>query len=270
MTDKRSSEFLSTLDKGLRVLTCFTRDNPRMSLSEVARATDLNPAVARRCLLTLTELDYVGKTGSHFMLRPKVLALSTAFTESFDIDNLIRPTLQQLRSETGDSASFAVMNGSDILYVTHVSTYRVIRTQATTGTRFPALSTSLGRAILSTWSDGDIDAFLFEHPHKTTTRFTVTDPAKLKAAILHAREVGYAFVSDELDYGITSIATPIMLPGGGVIGAINISAATVKVDLSTFAENRLPLLETARTRLTEELQQADVLISAILEANSAP
>ena len=61
-----------------------------------------------------------------------------------------------------------------------------------------------------------------------------------------------------------------MLPGGGVIGAINISAATVKVDLSTFAENRLPLLETARTRLTEELQQADVLISAILETNSAP
>lgn len=112
-----------------------------MTLSEVARATELSPAVARRCLITLLELGYVGKVENLFFLKPKVLELSTPFVESFNIDNIIRPPLQQLRDQTGDSASFAVLSGSDILYITHVSTYRVIRTQAATGTRFPALAT---------------------------------------------------------------------------------------------------------------------------------
>ena len=87
MSKQKSSEYLTTLEKGLRVLTCFSREQPQMTLSDVARASDLSPAVARRCLLTLLELGYVGKTGADYMLRPKVLSLSTAFTESFDIDN---------------------------------------------------------------------------------------------------------------------------------------------------------------------------------------
>ena len=269
MSEQRSSEYLTTLEKGLRVLTCFSRERPQMTLSDVARASDLSPAVARRCLLTLLELGYVGKTGADYMLRPKVLSLSTAFTESFDIDNLIRPHLQQLRAETGDSASFAVMDGSEVLYITHISTHRVIQTQATTGTRFPALSTSLGRAIMSTWSEGEVDAFLFRHPHKATTRFTQTDPGKLKSAILNAASLGYAFISDELDYGITSIAAPVVLPGMGAVGAVNISAATAKIDLDTFAKQRFPLLQQARRKLVDDLQHADALLSSITQSGNS-
>jgi len=112
MNDRQSSEYLSTLEKGLRVLKSFSRDRSKMTLSEVARATDLNPAVARRCLITLLEMGYVGKVDNTFFLRPQVLELSTPFIESFNIDNVIRPPLQQLRDQTGDSASFAVLSGS--------------------------------------------------------------------------------------------------------------------------------------------------------------
>ncbi len=143
MSDQRSSEYLSTLEKGLRVLKSFSRENPRMTLTEVARVTELSPAVARRCLITLCELGYVGKEDNLFLLRPSVLELSTPFIDSFNIDNIIRPSLLSLRDQTGDSASFAVLAGSDVLYVNHVSTHRAIRLQASSGTRFPALATSL-------------------------------------------------------------------------------------------------------------------------------
>ena len=53
---KKDGEFLSTLARGLSVLRSFTKDRPEMTLSEVAAVTDLNPAVARRCLNTLVEL----------------------------------------------------------------------------------------------------------------------------------------------------------------------------------------------------------------------
>lgn len=258
-----TSEYLSTLEKGLRVLTAFSRDCPQMTLSEVARVTQLNPAVARRCLLTLTELGYVGKVDGLFSLRPAVLELSRPFTESFDIDNLIRPSLQRLRDETGDSASFALLSGSDVLYLSHVSTYRVIRLQASAGTRFPALATSLGRAILSVMPPGDVDAFLFKYPVEQRTEHTLTDTGALRDAIQHARHQGYAMVSDELDYGITSIAAPIVIPGRGPVGAVNSSAATTRIDVKNFAESRLPSLLAVRDSLTAELSRSPELVRAI-------
>ena len=77
MASDRSPDYLSTLAKGLKVLTCFSRENPSMTLSEVAKRTGLNAAVARRCLLTLCDLGYVGKTDSHFTLRPEVLVFAS-------------------------------------------------------------------------------------------------------------------------------------------------------------------------------------------------
>ena len=156
MANEHSSEHLTTLVKGLNVLTSFSRDNPSMTLSEVAKRTGLNPAVARRCLLTLCDLGYIGKTDGRFTLRPEVLVFANLFNETFDLDHVIRPALQDLRTQTGHSASFTLLSGGDVLYVAHISTQRVIRLQANTGTRFPALVTSTGRCILSTWQDHEI------------------------------------------------------------------------------------------------------------------
>lgn len=268
MTERSSTEYLSTLEKGLRVLRCFSREHPTMSLSEVARATDLSPAVARRCLITLAELGYVGKQGSQFMLRPEVLQLSTAFVESFNIDNTIRPLLQKLRDETGDSASFAVLAEGDILYLSHVSTYRVIRLQATTGTRFPALTTSLGRAILSGMPEGEIESFIYRHPVKPRTDRSISDPVALKQRIMKAKAEGFAVVSDELEYGITSIACPVVLGGYGVVGAINSSGSTGRLDISRFEDTRVPHLLTIRDQMVAELSATPDLIKALRSTKS--
>ena len=59
MTDERSREHLIILAKGLSVLTSFSRENPSMTLSEVAKRTGLNPSVVlqkRRNIPPATEL----------------------------------------------------------------------------------------------------------------------------------------------------------------------------------------------------------------------
>lgn len=62
-TAKKDGDYLSTLARGLSVLRAFTKERPEMTLSETAAATQLSPAVARRCLHTLVELGYVGMQG---------------------------------------------------------------------------------------------------------------------------------------------------------------------------------------------------------------
>ena len=260
---ERSREHLTTLTKGLSVLTSFSRETPSMTLSEVARRTGLNAAVTRRCLLTLCDLGYVGKIDGRFTLRPEVLVFANLFNETFDLDHTIRPALQQLRTKTGHSASFTVISGSDVLYITHISTQRVLRLQANTGTRFPALLTSTGRSILSTWQDHEIRQFINRHPVTAMTEKTITDPDALFSAIIDARQRGYAFISDELEYGITSLALPVKVPGYGVVGAINSSATTNQIDTGLFVRDRLEEMQTTADRISQRLKAAPALLAAI-------
>ena len=143
----KDPEFLSTLERGLRVLKAFDEDHAEMTLSEVAARTSLPPAVARRCLITLVELGYVGQHERKFLLRPAVLTIGSAFLASMQIEQVVLPPLQALRDQTGDSASLAVLSGAEILYVAHVSTDRRFRVAAGVGTRFPFHATSLGKAL---------------------------------------------------------------------------------------------------------------------------
>ena len=71
-THARDADFVQSLDRGLAVIRAFGPDRERLSLSEVARATGLTRAAARRFLLTLVRLGYVRSDGREFSLRRDV------------------------------------------------------------------------------------------------------------------------------------------------------------------------------------------------------
>ncbi len=202
------SEYLSTLERGLSVLRAFGRENPQMTLSEVAEVTALSPAAARRCLNTLVKLGYVAKHRRHFLLRPEVMSFASAYLDSMSLGEIVRPHLQAVRDETGDSSSLAVLSGYDILYLVHVSTNRMVRLAAGIGTRFPAYATSLGRAMLAFEGDDVRNHYIDTAHFETFTEHTVTGRADLRRVLNENRKSGYAAVQDELDYGLVSLAVP--------------------------------------------------------------
>src|SRR3954463_10137782 len=191
---RQDSEYLSTLERGLSVLRAFNQSRPEMQLSEVALATGLNPAVARRCLNTLVQLGYVAQHGRRFLLRPEVLVFGSAFLASMNIEQVAGPHLQAVRDETGDSSSMAVVSGHDILYPAHVSTNRRIRLGASVGTRFPAYATSLGRVLLAWQSDEVIDAWLASADLAAFTEYTLASKPALRKRLRQVRERGFESV----------------------------------------------------------------------------
>lgn len=260
---RNDGEYLNTLARGLSVLRSFTKDRPEMSLSEVAAATSLSPAVARRCLNTLVHLGYVGKKGKRFLLTPEVIGFASAFLESMNVEEVIRPYLQEVRDKTGDSSSLAVLSGQDILYLVHVSTNRMVRLAAGVGTRFPAYATSLGRVLLAHQSENVLQGLLAAmRPEKFTDK-TETSVPKLRRLLRDVRNRGYASIQDELDYGIVSVAVPIRIEDGAVIAAINCSTATTRVNEAEMVETRLPWLRQAAEKIERELRRYPVLVHSI-------
>jgi len=262
-TGGKDPEFLSTLERGLRVLKAFDEDHPEMTLSEVAAKTGLPPAVARRCLITLVELGYVGQHERKFLLRPAVLTIGSAFLASMQIEQVVLPPLQGLRDQTGDSASLAVLSGAEILYVAHVSTDRRFRVAAGVGTRFPFHATSLGKALAAHLPEAERTALLAAAPFQRFTERTVTDRGAMTQRLALVAERGYDSALDELDYGIVSVAVPLFGRDGGVIAAINCSTSTTRISQDELVRTRLPLLRSAAGEIEASLRRWPTLEASL-------
>lgn len=256
-------EYINSLARGLAVLRAFSKDRPEMTLSEVAVVAELSPAVARRCLNTLEHLGYVGRRGKLFLLRPEVMSFASAYLESINLEGVVRPHLQEIRDHTGDSSSLAVLSQNDILYLMHVSTNRMIRLAAGVGTRFPAYATSLGRVLLAGLSEAALNDYFKQVQPRAFTDKTETSAAKLRQIVKQVRKRGYASVQDELDYGIVSVAVPVVNDRGETIAAINCSTATTRITQEEMIRTRLPVLQEGARRIDMELRRYPVLAHSV-------
>lgn len=259
------AEFVEALAKGLAVLESFDAAHPDMTLSEIARRTNVSPAAARRSLITLTALGYVGQNGKRFHLRPKAMSLGSGFYFAAQIDELMLPELRQIVETHGDASSVAMLDGTDVVYIAHHSTQRARRATAVVGARYPAHATSLGRVLLGGLSDAALDQALAKMEPKALTSRTETDKTELRRLILATRENGFATTVDQLDYGITAIAVPIRAADGRVVAALNASGYTGVVTPETMVATRLADLRAAASRLSVATARIPAL-SAVLDA----
>jgi IclR family pca regulon transcriptional regulator len=252
---KTSGEFVASLERGLRVLQTFSRDRSQLTLSEVAAATTLSPATARRSLQTLEALGYVGRSGRRFLLRPRVLALSSGYLSAINAEVVLQPFLQEVANQLGGSSSVTILDDREIVYIGHASMNRAIRLTAGTGTRYPAYPTSMGRVLLAFQQDAVLDNYFATETFRKLTEHTETNPHTLRKILKEVRAKGYASIQDELDYGIVSVALPIFGPQGRIVASANCSDVTNRMDRAAMVEQRLPVLRQAVRRIEATLAQ---------------
>jgi IclR family pca regulon transcriptional regulator len=246
----RRTDFVQSLDRGLAVIRCFSSERPSLTLSEVAERTGLTRAAARRFLLTLQELGYVGSTGRQFSLRPRVLALGYAYLSSFSVAQIAQPHLEDLAEELHESCSVSVLDGDDIVYVARASANRIMTIALTVGTRLPPYPTSMGRVLLAWLPPAEIDAILGRTSLRKLTEQSVVDPDEILATV---RAQGWATVDQELEAGVRSVAVPIRDSSGKVVAAINASAHAARVPMRTLEKQFLPRLLDAARQIDTEL-----------------
>jgi len=220
----REPYFVQSLDRGLRVISAFGHDSARLTLSEVAAATDLTRATARRFLLTLADLGYVRVEGRVFHLTPRVLQLGYAFLASSTLPSLAEPHLERLVAQVNESSSMSVLDAKDIVYIARVANSRIMKVTISVGTRFPAYATSMGRVLLAALGERELDAYLAEVKFHAFTSGTVRTANELRERLDDVRRDGYAVVGQELEDDLRSIAVPVRNRRGEVISAINVSA----------------------------------------------
>ncbi|MBG0832383.1 helix-turn-helix domain-containing protein [Planomonospora sp. ID67723] len=259
----RGSDHVQSLARGLAVIRAFSAAAPELTLSEVARATGLTRAAARRFLLTLVDLGYVRTDGRLFALSPRVLELGYAYLSSLSLPEVAEPHLERLVAEVHESASVAVLDGEDVVYVSRVATSRIMRVTINIGTRFPAHCTSMGRVLLAWLPAEQLDAYLDRAELRAFTARTVTSPGALRAELERIRSQGWAMVDQELEEGLRSIAVPIRERSGRVTAAMNVSSHASRTTAESARRDLLPPLLAAAARVEADLRATGATSAAL-------
>lgn len=244
---ERGPDFVQSLERGLAVIRAFDADHPELTLSDVARATGLTRAAARRFLHTLVQLGYVRTDGRLFALRPRVLELGYSYLSGLTLPEVAVPHMKQLVEEVHESCSLSVLDDDEVVYVARVPTKRIMTVTISVGTRFPAYATSMGRVLLAHSEPGWLDSYLREVDLEPLTAYTETDHKRFRQLLANVRDQGFCVVDQELEEGLRSIAVPVRDSSGAVVAAMNISAHISRGSAESIRETLLaPLLETVR------------------------
>lgn len=242
-------DHMAALEKGLAVIECFDAAHDKLTIADVARATDLSRAAARRCLLTLTKLGYAEFDGKFFRLTPRVLRLGHAWLASSALPQLVQPFLERLSEETHESSSACLLDGHEIVYIGRSAQRRIMSVGLSVGTRLPAFCTSMGRVLLAFRDPADAQARIIAGKPRALTPRTVTDPAKLAAILADVREQGHCIVDQELELGLISLAMPLFNARGEVIAAFNISGQVQRSSAGDMVARFLPQMRSLQAML---------------------
>ncbi|MFF2473608.1 IclR family transcriptional regulator C-terminal domain-containing protein [Streptomyces sp. NPDC058066] len=249
-------DFVESLARGLAVLTVFGPGRAELSLTDIATATGLARATARRALITLEHLGYVASRGRGFWLTPRVLALGFPPLSHLTLPEIATPHMRALSAELHDSVSLTVLDGDDIRYTARVATSRVMSVNISVGTRFPAFATSMGRVLLADLAPAERAAFLARADLAPLTPRTVTGADRLGALLDDVRHRGHALVDGELEEGLRSVAVPVRDLAGQVVAAVNVATHSSRRDLARVTDEVLPALLATASRIEADLHVA--------------
>ena len=117
--------YSQSLERGLAILRCFTPERPVLGIADIADGLGMSRSTTHRYVITLVALGYLEQgTSRKYRLGLKVTDLGMAALNSTGLREHAHEYLEELRQRTSYTASLAVLDGADILYVDRVQSFR--------------------------------------------------------------------------------------------------------------------------------------------------
>jgi IclR family transcriptional regulator, pca regulon regulatory protein len=247
-------DFVQSLERGLAVIQAFSEQRPALSAARIAERTHLSRAACRRFLVTLERLGYVARDEDGlYRLLPAVLRLGYSYLSSQELPQIVRPHCDKLAQTLRVSSSLGVLDGTDLVFIYRALPSGYLHTRLGIGSRLPAQTTAMGRAILAELSEVELDAFLERAQKVAYTVFTATDVAAIKERIHKVRELGYSLLDQEIDLGVRALAVPIRHRSGKVAGSVCVGLYDPRVEPEAIVRDYLPALRQAAAEINSSL-----------------
>lgn len=247
------ADVLKSLRKAIRVMGCFSLEEPRLALSEIARRAELPLSTAHRILATLREAGLVEQEGERdlYRLGPKLFELGSMVLANMEVHREALPFIEELSRESGETVHLGVFDGSQVVSIEKMDSQHGLASNITIGKGAPAYCTAVGKALLAFQPEPVVEHVCEQGLFRYTPR-TITDPARLRKELEKVRSSGYAVDDGEHQPGVRCVAAPIRNYSGNTIASLSISGPAIRISreaIPTLAQRVREVAGKLSTRL---------------------
>jgi len=236
----------TSLSKGMTILATLSDAGEPLSLRELAVTTGLAKSTVHRVICELRDEGMVESSPDGHSLGLRLFELGGNALRQNQIVTAARPYMEELYDRTQRVIQLAILQGTDAMYLVRVGRQGHQLVASHIGGRIPATCTAVGKAILA-FDDGLLETAIAEGLARRT-KYSMVDPALLRAALAETRRTGIAVELEEARTGLACVASPLIVDG-------HVRAAlSLTMPVSTFDPRALgPAVRTTALRLSKAL-----------------
>ena len=242
------------IERGIAILRLFARTDTPLTLSDVARAVELNTTTTHRILATLVRERLLANDAAseRYRIGPDSLLLFAAAARRYGIV-AARSELELLAEVTHETSALGILDGDDAIMVLQVESDMPLRFSRALGTRIPWHVSAMGKAVLA-FSGQDLAALVEAHGelHRFTDH-TIVDRKRLIAELEQVRDRGWAINDCERYDGVRAFAVPILHAGESARAAVGVQGPSDRLPDSRIDE-LVAALQASADRLSLHLQ----------------
>jgi DNA-binding IclR family transcriptional regulator len=232
------------------ILKALGQHEDGLTLREIARQVSLPRSTVQRIVSALDDANLViaASPTAGVRLGPALIALASS-ARQFDVAEIARPLLVQLRKDLGETVDFAVLGHDKAVVVDQVSGMHPLVAVSAVGSSLPLHASATGKALLAALNEDDLAGLRKRHRFTPYTKNSILGWEKLDADLAKIRKEGIAYDHEEYQVGVSAVAKVVYGPGGE-LGAISIVVPTERFDAieETLAQTLLGRCETVQRR----------------------
>lgn len=241
-----------SVERACRLLEAFNLQQSWLTLTELARRSELPKATAHRLAAALRSCGLLTQAqDGRYGLGIRLLELGAIVRENLDALQLCRSAIDAVAAASGETVLLSVADWSrrEALLVARRDSPHPLAVLSPVGLRqqIPP-GGALGKALLSGLPPDEVETVVNELALIPTTPKTPIERRLLLRQVALAREAGFAFEQDEYLDGVSGVAVPVVFDADRPLAALGVVGPTSRLSGQIPALGELLQQETASLR----------------------
>ena len=245
---------VQSLERAFSILEEVAHSRQGISLAKLSKRVGLHNSTTFHLVRTMVTLGYItqSKETKRYHVGRPLFTLAASSLNDVELVNFATPILEDLSSQTGESAQFAVRSGDEVVICAKTTGAGSFQMTERVGVVRPAHATALGKVLLAALMPEQLRRYVENHELRAFTQKTVTEPEALIKLIEAVRRDGVAYDDAEFDSEARCVALPVYDFTGQIAGSIGISGPIWRMSIQVMHENT-ELVKQAAVHLSAEL-----------------
>ena len=242
---------VQSLGRAFAILEEVARHREGIGLADLSKLVGLHNSTTFHLAKTMVSLGYIRqeKDSKRYRIGRPLFALAASALDEIEMVNVAKPVLEELSRETGESSHFSVRMGDAVVVIARTGGPGAFQLADRVGVVRPAHCTALGKVMLASLTDDQLNRFLQRVELKPSTEKSITEIPVLLREIAEVRRTGVAYDDGEFNIEVRCIAVPVKDFTGQIIGALGISGPIWRQS-NQAQQAKAKMLQAAASRLS--------------------